>query len=66
MKNLPKHLARTGHSVEYLESLSMKRLSKETGIPRHTLMYRIKKMRLSVEEAVNHTKHQWVNRQENV
>lgn len=62
MKHLPKRLAKTGHSVEYLESLSMKRLSKETGIPRHTLMYRIRKMNLTVEEAVKHPKHQWVRK----
>jgi hypothetical protein len=62
MRGLPRRLTKIGHSVSYLESLSMKRLSKETGIPRHTLMYRIRTMGLSVEEAVNHPKHQWVKR----
>ena len=60
MKHIvPKVVTHTGHSVDYLNTLSMRRLSKETSIPRHTLMYRINVMGLSVKDAVDHPKHQW-------
>lgn len=55
-------LTPSGHSIEYLETLSERRLSIETGIDRHTLRYRLNTMGLSVEEAVTHKKNKWVRR----
>jgi hypothetical protein len=47
------------YSIETLRSMSLKKLARVTSIPRTTLHYRINTMQLSVEDAINHKKHQW-------